>query len=351
MKVNITNYEVWMIDYFDGKLDAVETAELMAFVEENPDIKKEFETFENIGIDGNPANFNSKDQLRKDPIVSTENLNENNYENYFVAYHEGDLTHNQRKEVIEFIAANPVLESEFTFHKELLAKADLSIIYEDKSSLKRKPLIGIYWQVSAVAAAILILFGIFTILNTENDGTLDRNQSLILLTSKTAPVILQQNPVPDLIEKKIIFAEIHVIEEELFYDDYLTLTQISPQFPDISIIDSEEYISLVEKQVFTYDMSNTLAIADEPKRKNVVGRIIQNMARKITGNLPEQKKEEINNDPTFVKALGTGITVFNTITGGGTELVKSYDQNGNLTGYYVEGETIGWRREIAPKSE
>ncbi len=34
-----------------------------------------------------------------------------------------------------------------------------------------------------------------------------------------------------------------------------------------------------------------------------------------------------------------------------TEMVKSYDQSGKLTGYQVEGESIAWSRDIASNTE
>ncbi len=351
MKVNRGNYEVWMIDYFDGRLNAVEVAELMAFVEENHDLKKEFEAFENVTVYTEDIAYSSKSELRKDPIIATEKITEENYEEYFIAYYEDDLDKNQQDELLVFVASNPEIEKEFAFHNQLIIKTDSSVTFNDKRNLKRKPLIGIYWQISAAAAAILILFGLFTIFETNTSNISDRNSSMNRLSIKTIPVNLQQNPVPGLIEKRITFIKLPNLEKEVIVDEYLVLNQLSPQAPNISIINSNEYIRLAEKEATYYDISNSLALADEPKRKNAFGRIIQNLARRVSGNLPEKETEEINNDPTFVKALGTGITVFNTITGGDTELVKSYDQSGNLTGYYVEGETIGWRREIAPNSD
>jgi len=351
MKVNGTNYEVWMIDYFDGRLNAVEVAELMAFVEENPDIKKEFEAFENVTVSTETNAYFSKSELRKGPIIATEKISEENYEEYFVAYYEGDLDKNQQDELLVFVASNPEIEKEFAFHNQLIIKTDSSVIFKDKRSLKRKALIGIYWQISAAAAAILILFGLFTLFETNTSNINDRSSSMNQLSIKTIPVNLQQNPVPGLIEKRITFIKLPDLEIEVIVDEYIAFNQLSPQAPDISVINSDEYILLAEKETAYYDISNSLVLADEPKRKNAFGRIIQNIARRVSGNLPEEETEEINNDPGFVKALGTGITVFNTITGGDTELVKSYDQSGNLTGYFVEGETIGWRREISPNSE
>ena len=79
MKVDRENYEVWMIDYFDGKLNADETAGLMAFIEENPDIKEEFESFEiNIAVPDNTS-LPEKSALKKTPVVAYHKIDEENY--------------------------------------------------------------------------------------------------------------------------------------------------------------------------------------------------------------------------------------------------------------------------------
>ena len=62
MKVNRNNYEVWMIDYFDGKLNASEIADLMAFIEVHEDIREEFELFSNETLDKEEVTFSIEGQ-------------------------------------------------------------------------------------------------------------------------------------------------------------------------------------------------------------------------------------------------------------------------------------------------
>ncbi len=163
VKVNISNYEVWMIDYFDGKLNAAEIAELMAFIDEHSNIKEEFETFENIGIAAIETSYTSKDELKKEPIKGTTNIGEENYEEYFIALYEGDLSASEQTELLTFVELNPALTSEFEFHGKLLLSDNPEVVFTGKPSLKRKAVIGIYWQIAGVAAAILILFGLFNL--------------------------------------------------------------------------------------------------------------------------------------------------------------------------------------------
>ena len=43
--INRTNYEIYFIDYFDGRLDEKSQKELFAFLKANADLKDEFDRF------------------------------------------------------------------------------------------------------------------------------------------------------------------------------------------------------------------------------------------------------------------------------------------------------------------
>ena len=46
MSINRNTYEVYLIDYFEGNLDALQVSELLLFLEQNPDLKTECENLE-----------------------------------------------------------------------------------------------------------------------------------------------------------------------------------------------------------------------------------------------------------------------------------------------------------------
>ena len=41
MIIDRSNYEIWLIDWLDGNLDEARTKQLLAFLDENPDLKEE----------------------------------------------------------------------------------------------------------------------------------------------------------------------------------------------------------------------------------------------------------------------------------------------------------------------
>ena len=63
MEINRNNYEVWLTDFMDGKLSATRTEELMSFLDQNPNLKEEFEGLETIILKPGNIRFSPKEQL------------------------------------------------------------------------------------------------------------------------------------------------------------------------------------------------------------------------------------------------------------------------------------------------
>ncbi len=50
MKLDRTTYELFIIDYLEGQLDAIQVSELLLFLEQNPDLKAEIEGIEHVSL-------------------------------------------------------------------------------------------------------------------------------------------------------------------------------------------------------------------------------------------------------------------------------------------------------------
>ncbi len=67
MEINKNNYEAFFLDYYDGNLPAEQVAVLLLFVEQHPELKEEFESFENITLEDLPSiGFDNKSSLKKE---------------------------------------------------------------------------------------------------------------------------------------------------------------------------------------------------------------------------------------------------------------------------------------------
>lgn len=151
------NYEAFLLDYVEQNLSAEMVAELMLFLEQNPELKIELEEFENTSlITQQTPIFEHKETLKQ---VVTEEL--------MIAEIEGLNSIQESKELFEEIAKNQVYAKLFSNYKKTILEP-IPIIFADKKSLKQKEtkVIPLYWWISS-AAAILLMF--LLLKNFNND--------------------------------------------------------------------------------------------------------------------------------------------------------------------------------------
>lgn len=60
MNISRSNYEIYMIDFLDGKLNQPETDLFMQFLEANPDLQDELIDIRDAKIEPSSVRFNSK---------------------------------------------------------------------------------------------------------------------------------------------------------------------------------------------------------------------------------------------------------------------------------------------------
>lgn len=131
-KITRNNYEVFFIDYFDGNLPANIVDELLLFLDQNPDLKEEFENFENISIETSTSDFPFKNELKKN---FSDAINESNFDEFCIAYHENDLSKEEKSDLLQYAKEND-LENQLNIFSKINLKASKDIFYE-KDGLKK----------------------------------------------------------------------------------------------------------------------------------------------------------------------------------------------------------------------
>ena len=169
MKINRNNYEQYFIDHLDGRLDTSLAEEFNQFLKDNPDLNEELENFEPIDVNLQDLFiYTDKEKLKKAVVTANGQINSENYNAYFIAATEGDLTSAEEEEVKAFIKLNPHLQATFELFKISRLSPDQSAVFPNKSSLKKYPFLYFktwYKPIGvAVAAGIILLFGILNIL-------------------------------------------------------------------------------------------------------------------------------------------------------------------------------------------
>jgi hypothetical protein len=152
------NYEIFFIDFFDGNLSEELTKELYAFLEENPDLKLEFQAFKPISLTNETVEFSFKEDLKKNlsaplPIIPSETTE------WLIDELENNLSPKNRIALEKALQTNQELAKERALIQKTLLKADKSIVFPDKEKLKKEGrTIPLYMYWSAAASVVLVLF-------------------------------------------------------------------------------------------------------------------------------------------------------------------------------------------------
>jgi hypothetical protein len=146
-----------VIDYLDGNLDDTQKIELELFIINHPELYISLDDFPVIEKD--IVQHINKNSLYKslDDLVSEEQ---------FILYIENQLSETESGKVIESCNNNPELRKELSLFELTKLKADNSIVFPHKQTLKKGGLLIVFpefQQVYKIAAAVLFLIGLFII--------------------------------------------------------------------------------------------------------------------------------------------------------------------------------------------
>lgn len=160
MNINRHNYEEYVIDYFDGKLDPVQTAELMYFLSQNPDLEYEFNGYENLNLPAEELKFTGKEGLKKS-FSDIPTITDDNFDEFCIAETEGDLDEESRSRLYQYMDKNPHKYRELELYKKTKLTPDESVVFPGLNQLKRHRLVPsgtvqkLYY--AGIAAAILMI--------------------------------------------------------------------------------------------------------------------------------------------------------------------------------------------------
>lgn len=102
MQPDRSNYEIWFIDWLDGKLSEDRIEQLKVFLAENPDLQEELESLGFLKLTPPVSQFRGKEQLKK----TAGDYSDSQFDYLSVAFLEKDLTPEQLPELQELITSD-----------------------------------------------------------------------------------------------------------------------------------------------------------------------------------------------------------------------------------------------------
>ena len=169
MIINRQNYQVWVTDYYDGRLDNFQVEVLKEFMSKNPDLMSEFEDYPELFLHEEGEDSFDKGSLFKTP----EQLTNEQVEHYSIALMEGDLEEDQKQEILELQKTDPRFRENINVYGRIKLRP-VEAEYPAKSGLikipARRRTLRIITNSLSVAASVAILFSLFFIF-TRNERT------------------------------------------------------------------------------------------------------------------------------------------------------------------------------------
>ncbi len=359
--IDLNNYEVFVIDYLDGKLTPDGEVALQNFLIAHPDIRDEMDGLELAVLEIPETQTDFAQSLKKTEIVSVGKINDETYETFFFAAEEHDLNKLELNDLKAFLNQNTGLQAEFDLHKKLILQADQNIVFTDKASLKRKRAISPVQWIS-FAATLLMLAALYFFL-AESNKPLNQNFGVQTfdhrITRTIANDLNEKNSLPKRVVEAIpLFTTNNsdqqlTAENEILPTAKLTMSTLISRHTTTTTLENETVLlpaySFADES-FGYDLA--LAETPEPtKDKSMLGKVIGRQWDLFTSKLSGNKERKINRqlqetEPGYIKLIDRSILVFNTLTGSETHVEKTYNHEGRLTDYKVSGNTMYVSREI-----
>jgi len=245
-RISIFNYEAFYLDFLEGNLNEEDSALLLAFLEENPDLKMdddELPSFNEESLTLDRPSKNDLKQYSEDEAVTIENI-----EFFMIANAEGLLTISKAKELAKVIAESSDLEKEKALFDTVYFEPDETIVFSEKDDLKKKEVV-LWPYISFAAAASIIAF----IMLWANNNAVDLlNPGKTVAETPEAQLPLDENGVSD---------ELVVEDEYIIDNSYYPLDQLA---------NNESYSPLEENpQLIAIDQEQNLA-NQEPVNRNLV---------------------------------------------------------------------------------
>ncbi|NVN95276.1 MAG: hypothetical protein HXX18_08345 [Bacteroidetes bacterium] len=343
MNISKDNYEIYILDYYEGKLNESQSQELLAFVDAHPDVKAEFDAFENISLtEDTSIRFEFKECLKKEAISSSRMINVSNYQEFFIADSEGDLSILQKNQLEKFRLLHPNLNNEYHLFQLTKLSADKTIVFENKHQLKKFSIFNIpinkkiFYQTASIAASLLLMASVATYYFSNNTKTIqsttittaENNKTKTIVKSVIKPsepianvkqnkkqVLTTKNKRQDLLKEPIQNTK----QSEDYKNDIPFLASIHLQKIDF---ESPVLINDEHRNYYT-SINDLLAFADDQIDNNTAEKIIDNKKnRRFDFDTDLLKNQPIAEAGSFLK--NAAIIGFSKIEAIGSDIKNTY---------------------------
>ena len=361
MKPDRSNYEIWLLDWLEGKLSDQQLEELMSFLSSNPDIREEADSIMMLKASPGKSTFKNKKDLGK----SAADFSISQVEYLSLAVLEGDSTPEEEADLNDNLAINPANRQIFDSLRKIKLSAP-AVSYRHKRSLKRVApatrVIRISASLLSAAALILLLLlnhffipsgavknnreisspvAILTIERNEPYKAMTRpgNKTMVIAVKNAEIIAVPRGPVENIAETTTTGAS---LPEDKGFERVAPPERLAyNNFPALAADRVEQMPVLVAA------VTDSFVQSDEDDDRSSLDKFV---ARTFREKILKQKKagEEPLKSYEIAEA---GIEGINKLMGWDMALIKTNDEEGQLKSLYFSSKLIKFNAPVRKISD
>lgn len=190
------NYEIYFIEFLEGTLSEEEKTSVENFLENNLDLKEELTYFEKPS----PLENATAPTVDFSFLKKTSWLNETNEDDFFIGHLEGDLTKEEEKAIVTYLAQKPEKKEKLERYRQTFL-SPVIVPFPNKKGLKKKkrnPVLAIFTPIAAAASVLFFVWINFQNTNeTKSISALEFDYEIPYTPLKELPIEKEENPTED----------------------------------------------------------------------------------------------------------------------------------------------------------
>ena len=336
------NYEIWFIDYIDGKLDESSKQELLTFLAANTDLAEELRSFESLKLKPEQVSFSMKGKLEKEEgermdIDAVDYLLIKQMEEGLGAHEEEDLTAAIRREE-SLIKRGEMFQKTRLFSEPVPFPQKASLIHRETGNLLS---IG----VKVASAAAVIIAAVWGFQNFWPQKPAHSMAGLTPLKSNTihleqptvkgSRLIINPGEEPD---KKIeMKGDKYFVNNEIENQEKKQLPQTEES------VSSTEWTMLASRTSVSVSLPVQMPSAYETGLRHMMPQYLDLHNRQERLMAALQQKGPHKNDNSF---LVKGLKFVDKVSGDLVNFERFYDDEGNYVAYNLKAGNIEMKQKI-----
>jgi hypothetical protein len=359
MKITIDNYEAYLLDKMEGTLTDKLLAELQLFLKNHPELNQDMEEMEQAFLYPENISFKHKESLKMRDF-KLNSINENNLEDFCIAFYENILTDDKIIELLSFCKRKKYDNVLKLYEKTYLKPGKIK--FPDKTLLYRKKKIvasgrTIILRVTSLAASIALFISVYTYFSGKNMSEKENlhipnpGNKHYIQAFQTGPKILKESKT--IIKQQEYTAERNKINRSIHPEPGITDTlPIRERINDQMALLPEPELQPIKTSSHYSSLKQVETRSDPVKIENDQTEEWPTFATKTITKIKSETIDKMKNNGkiSVLKIFKAGIKEINNVTELNIQLFEKTDSIGNITALSLEPGTLEYHRNKGNKN-